>query len=486
MSDNKKHTPDPEQIDRLLKDTFLDLNFDAPENEGMLEALATSVMTPDSFQNSNSSGSFSRFFKKFYLQLIALFCVIATLFFLTGLYMKRDVNKETKLPVAKKVNPTPPVLTDIKEDEKEIHPPEESVQLNSITPILSKPFRGIPASDRGMVMNMTSVIQKIDSSDFAKPFFESSFLPDEIENKEISYGLPQFTLEDVKANNKQKKKMIDQLIKPSKPNYLLIPNGKLNYNGNTKKIGDFFMQGHEVTNLEYRTFLFELLYQKRKDDYLKARPNEDLWINCTGTGKFDSFKKDYFLNKAYNDYPVVNITAEAAKMYCVWLDSIAQVWADDDVDLYIDLPKESEWIYCAKGGYSNSSYPWGTNNIQNKKNVFLANFGVQKDSAKLNRPFYYTVRINPRAFTSAGLVLNADTLATAGVLEYNPNPYGLYCMSGNVAEWVLSEDGQSTKAVGGSWGSDFEHLKINSEEEFKEVTCSPFIGFRILVLMRKK
>jgi formylglycine-generating enzyme required for sulfatase activity len=142
-------------------------------------------------------------------------------------------------------------------------------------------------------------------------------------------------------------------------------------------------------------------------------------------------------------------------------------------------------VYSAKGGFTKGSYPWGTDYIQNNYNCFLANFNVQRLQDNFNQPYSYRTPTDLAAYTSAGLASNTDTMATASVLAYNPNAYGLYCMSGNVAEWVLSEDGQTMKAMGGSWGSDFEHLKIGRENEFTGKTSSPFIGFRVLVLIKK-
>ena len=56
-------------------------------------------------------------------------------------------------------------------------------------------------------------------------------------------------------------------------------------------------------------------------------------------------------------------------------------------------------------------------------------------------------------------------------------------MSGNVAEMVYDEDLKTKIRIpstkGGSWNSDVEHIKINSESEFKNQTkASPMVGFR--------
>jgi formylglycine-generating enzyme required for sulfatase activity len=485
MSNKTEHITNAEQFEDLLKDAFLDLDLDDPKNEVMIEALSASVMIPVAVQQSKPSGSFMRFIGKINLQSILLICVIgAGLIIGFNVCQKKAVHQSDGTTNEKKrssiiqntsIQVRKERQTEWIADKKPtfIQPPS-SLQQNEKSPVVT-PIKDTSMMARATDKNDPGCVETVVSN---PPAVVKAA-------EEVAFGFPQFTEQDVKANMKQKKKMMDQLMKAGKANYLLIPNGKLTYKGELKLMGDFYMQAHEVTNLEYRTFLFDLLFAKKKEEYLKAKPNDALWLNCTGTTKFDGFKNEYFSNKVYDDYPVVNITAEAARMYCVWLDKIIEDREDGTIEFYIDLPKESEWIYSAKGGFGNNSYPWGTDFIQNSYNCFLANFNVQQQQDKIKHPYGYRTQTDLNAYSSAGLASNIDTMATASVLAYNPNAYGLYCMSGNVAEWVLSEDGETMKAMGGSWGSDFEHLKIENESEYKGKNSSPFIGFRVLVLIKK-
>ena len=161
-------------------------------------------------------------------------------------------------------------------------------------------------------------------------------------------------------------------------------------------------------------------------------------------------------------------------MYCRWLTELIS----KESETYIcHLPTNDEWTFAASGNLG-GSYPWGTDSIQNTKNRFLANFCIQKMPEKFKQPIAYPTPINLNSYTSAGMALNNDSIATAQVYTYNPNSFGLYCMSGNAAEMVKTKD-SLIKCKGGSWNSNFEQLKINSEEDCD--TPSPTTGFRVIL-----
>ena len=84
-----------------------------------------------------------------------------------------------------------------------------------------------------------------------------------------------------------------------------------------------------------------------------------------------------------------------------------------DVQAY-RLPLETEWEYAARGGLDLSMYPWGGPYTRNYQGCFLANFKPLR-----------------------GNYIDDGTVYTAKVGSYEPNEYGLFDMSGNVAEWTL-------------------------------------------------
>ncbi|RYZ25768.1 MAG: hypothetical protein EOP49_44205, partial [Sphingobacteriales bacterium] len=118
------------------------------------------------------------------------------------------------------------------------------------------------------------------------------------------------------------------------------------------------------------------------------------------------------------NYPVVGVNWKMAEAFCNWrtlylnnfLESKNRVQESD-----FRLPTEAQWEYAARGGRSQSMFPWGNYYLRNKKGCLLANFKPGRGNYPEDGGFY-TVR--------------ADA--------YWPNDYGLYNMSGNVAEWTSS------------------------------------------------
>lgn len=135
---------------------------------------------------------------------------------------------------------------------------------------------------------------------------------------DLPYQFPKLTEEEITITKKKKKSMLKALAKHDKNAYAYIPSGTFDYNGKQVSVQAFYMGVGEVTNFEYRTFLFDLLIQNRKDEFLKAKPDQTAWSKEFKNGG-NAYQEHYFSHKAYNDYPVVNVSREGAELYCKWL-----------------------------------------------------------------------------------------------------------------------------------------------------------------------
>jgi gliding motility-associated lipoprotein GldK len=197
--------------------------------------------------------------------------------------------------------------------------------------------------------------------------------------------------------------------------------------------------------------------------------------------------KRYFSHPAFGNYPVVGVNWKQATAFCEWRTQYLNSWLDSKKRVQesdFRLPTEAQWEYAARGGRSQSMFPWGNYYLRNKKGCLLANFKPGRGNYPEDGGFY-TVR--------------ADA--------YWPNDFGLYCMSGNVAEWTSSiyYEGSYTfqhdmnpdvrwnakdtdppkmkrKVIrGGSWKDVGYYLQTGTRTyEYQDSTKS-YIGFRTVI-----
>jgi len=229
----------------------------------------------------------------------------------------------------------------------------------------------------------------------------------------------------------------------------------------------------------------------RKDfiirDTIAAYPDTLVWIRDFAYSYNEPMTQRYFSHPAYGNYPVVGVTWKQADAFCNWrtrylnsyLESKKRAQESD-----FRLPTEAQWEYAARGGRSESMFPWGNYYLRNKKGCLLANFKPGRGNYPEDGGFY-TVR--------------ADA--------YWPNDFGLYCMAGNVAEWTSSiyyegsynfqhdmnpdvrwnakkDDSPLMKRKvirGGSWKDVGYYLQTGSRAYEYQDTAKSYIGFRTVI-----
>jgi formylglycine-generating enzyme required for sulfatase activity len=323
-------------------------------------------------------------------------------------------------------------------------------------------------------------------------------------------NIPTLSDKERETTKKFKDRMVKQILKKDKNAWSYIPMSTGTVYGETVSLYPFYISTTEVTNNQYRTFLNDLIMQGKIDEYVKAipdtskwisegralfyklQPDSTKWLGTGATGYFEGMRKNYFWHPAYDTYPVVCVSREGAKLYCIWLteavnEKIKETKPESKREaLYkndIRLPQDVEWVIAAKGGHDTAHYPWtnkagSTIGPQNVIGCYLANFCIRNYKEEVTCPN----KKFPDAYTSAGTVSH-DYSQTAPVMSYNSNDYNLFCLAGNVAEMVFISDkgkpGMKAGTKGGSWSSDAEHIKIEAEDEYGGITeGSIYIGFR--------
>ncbi len=460
MPNHTKHNVSDKELDNLLSQAFLNLDFTNPKNEELMETISQEVMQPKSAYITIINKSLFTKITGVVLFTITAISIYLLFFNPTNNHLKQENS------IALKTNNSPDIKPENPEQENQLtlntSSNSEASKENTISSSEQKP------EDK----NTGTITEQTDNTKTTNNFTEEK--PSKIED--TSYVFPKLTEKEIKENNRQKLNMSMMLVKPNKYWYPLIGSkqSKAVYGNASDTNSVFYIARSEVTNLEYRTFLFDLLIHDQKEAFLIAKPHQELWLSAPGNVQRTKMKNEYFSDKHYNDYPVVNITPEGAELYCKWLIKINK---QEDSQISARLPYENEWIKAARSEKNVSVYPWGSDSIQNKRGCHLANFCIKKLSDQLKTNMECTPK-NKNAYASAEFMLG-DSMMTCKVSSYNPNDNGLYCISGNVAEMVYDNKTKTVKTKGGSWNSDFEHCKINSSEELSgAVKANSMTGFR--------
>jgi gliding motility-associated lipoprotein GldJ len=276
-------------------------------------------------------------------------------------------------------------------------------------------------------------------------------------------------------------------------------------------VSSFYMDETEVRNVDYREYLYWIsrVFAEYPAVYRKALPDTLVWRNKMAYN--EPYVEYYLRHPAYNEYPVVGVNWLQANDYCSWRSDRVnenilvnkeilkpdpnQVGTENfNTDAYLAgqyeglinrnlpsldpnktdrkvqledgillpkyrLPTEAEWEFAAFGFIGNSFdervyerriYPWNGSALRNDQS---------KVQGQMRANF---VRGRGDYMGTAG-ALNDNAEITAPVKSYWPNDYGLYCMAGNVNEWVMdvyrpltSEDMNEFRPFRGNVFKEFE------------------------------
>lgn len=215
---------------------------------------------------------------------------------------------------------------------------------------------------------------------------------------------------------------------------------------------------------------------------INIMPDTLCWIRDYGYAYNEPMALNYFWHPAFDDYPVVGVNWVQANAFCHWRTKLWNNSNGKQINSQnFRLPTESEWEYAARGGLDMAPYPWGGYYIRNAKGCLLANFKPGRGNYSEDGGAY-TVKVD----------------------SYFPNGYGLYNMSGNVAEWTNSAfnensynfendmnpnytynasdaDGEEYRRKvirGGSWKDISYFLQTGTRHWEYQDTSKSYIGFR--------
>ena len=308
---------------------------------------------------------------------------------------------------------------------------------------------------------------KIASLDYEKSVNLFEIHPNDLLIKKgaSSSSIPVLSKDQIKDNEKQKAKMLKALAKLKSEDYVFIPSGTMLYEGSTKSVQAFYIQTTEVSNLEYRTFLNDLIIQGRTEEYEIAKVDSNKWIETYGKGM--QLMTNYFSHPAYNNYPVCNISRAGAELYCSWLqEEFKKEYEFKNQERYenlIRIPSRAEWCYASSNGKDNQVYPWGWDSLKNDKGNYVVNY----------KPF-------SNSFHDDGAFNQAKCQS------YISSMNGIFNLSGNVAEMVYEDYNSKTECgtAGGSWESNAEEIKIFGPDPYADISDPhPAIGFRVVIAL---
>ena len=252
----------------------------------------------------------------------------------------------------------------------------------------------------------------------------------------------------------------------------------------------------------------KIIYQSEAFDYKAAAQNRDAtvprsafivkqqipvypdslcWVRDFAYSYNEPMAKKYYSHPAYGNYPVVGVNWKQATAFCEWRTLFLNAFLESKKktsESDFRLPTEAQWEYAARGGRSQSPYPWGGPYLRNKKGCLLANFKPGRGNYPEDGALY-----------------------TARADAYWPNDFGLYNMAGNVSEWTSSlyyEGGYNfqhdmnpdirwnakdsdpprmkRKVIrGGSWKDVGYFLQTSTRNYEYQDTSKSYIGFRCVI-----
>ena len=220
----------------------------------------------------------------------------------------------------------------------------------------------------------------------------------------------------------------------------------------------------EITNFSWLEFeqWTAGFYGKTSKEYLAILPDTNVWIEKLSYNM--PYVQYYYRHPAYKDYPVVGISYEQAKAFCIWRTARVKYFLSLSKDyksksLEYRLPTKEEWELFATASLS----------------VFNNKGFDEKGNPKLN----CLNDVDSIVVKGKIKAINFNSDITSPVKSYHKNHFGLYNIIGNVSEMV--DDKGICK--GGAWNNRLDQMRIGKELTYTKPSAT--LGFRCVCIIKR-
>lgn len=247
----------------------------------------------------------------------------------------------------------------------------------------------------------------------------------------------------------------------------------------------FYMDDTEISNNEYRMFVNSIMADSLEvlgEEFVMTNlyPDTTVWKKDFTYHNGDQLTENYYGNPAFDNYPVVGVSWDAAQFFCKWRTELYNNYRAENDEFRsprFRLPSEAEWEWAARGGAEGAKYPWGNPYVANTKGCYLANFKPNRGNYQKDG-YQYTAPVN----------------------AFEANGFGLYNMAGNVAEWTQDAYAETYVPVtwdlspnydnrdeprkvikGGSWKDVAHYLESGTKTFEYQTATKSYIGFRCVM-----
>ena len=235
----------------------------------------------------------------------------------------------------------------------------------------------------------------------------------------------------------------------------------------------FWISAHEITNAQYA------LFDPTHDSGVESKYGYQFGIH------------GYPLNEP--EQPVVRISWEEAMAFCDWLS--------EETGMTFTLPSEAQWEYACRAG-TDTHFFFGDEESDYSNYANLSDETMEQFAS--NPYFVFAPFENPNrydAWIPRDTRHNDGALLPAPAGSYEPNPWGLHDMHGNVWEWTRSiyrpypyqdNDGRNARhgeglrvARGGSWYDRPHRASASYRLAYQPWQRVYNVGFRVLCVEKQ-